>query len=96
MTYVISVEKTGKIQLPSQWRKRVRAKKFFAEETEKGLLIVPDIEEKCPEELQDKNVELYECEENGEKVSGVRFKKGLGKEGTRHLVHFLEEHAEAV
>lgn len=89
MVYTLSMFNTGQITLPKKWRSQFKSNKYVARVQGKKLIIEP-LEENLPEGLEDENVELYEDSENGEKISGIRFKKGLDKKAVEHLVNYLK------
>lgn len=85
MSYTLSMHGTGQITLPKEWRSQFQTKKFTAQKTKEGLLIKPLEADDTPEGLRDENVEVFA---DG---SGIRFKKGLGKEGMQFLIKELRK-----
>jgi len=86
MTYTLSMFNSGQITLPKKWRSKYNTTKFIAIEKNDSLIIKPlKIEDDTPEELRDENVELFEEIHNGERVSGIRFKKGLSGEALEYF-----------
>ena len=74
MVYTVEVI-DGKIEIPKPWRNKKRFRVF---ETKNQIILEEDLDD-TPEELQDKNVEIYD---NGE---GIRFKKGLSGEALTYF-----------
>lgn len=87
MNHTLSMFNSGQITLPKKWRSKFKTTKFVAYEKGDQLIIKPlkIPKEDIPEELRDENVELYENIEDGEKVSGIRFKKGLSGESLEYF-----------
>jgi len=89
MTHTLSMFNSGQITLPKKWRSKFpTTKKYIALEKGNELIIRPlqiTVEENIPDELQDENVELYETNENGEYISGIRFKRGLSGEALKYF-----------
>ena len=80
---------TGQVTLPKKWRNQFQTNKFIAK-PRGNKLVIEALEDQTPEQLLDENVELYEKIEDGEKVSGIRFKKGLGKEALNYFQNALK------
>ncbi|MEI7511463.1 MAG: hypothetical protein WCJ84_04875 [Candidatus Peregrinibacteria bacterium] len=78
----------GKIEVPTPWK---NAKRLRIRKQKDSYILTP--EDDTPEGLKDENVELYESIEDGEKVSGIHFKKGLGKEGMEYFMRYLRTNA---
>ena len=87
MDYILSICGNRKITLPKKWRGRFDVQKFFTR-SKKGRFIKKEV---LPEGVKDENVELYEYEEDERHVSGIHFKKGLGRDGMKYLIDSLKK-----
>ncbi|MBU2524782.1 AbrB/MazE/SpoVT family DNA-binding domain-containing protein [Patescibacteria group bacterium] len=59
MKHFLKLFNTGQVTLPKKWRDKFQTKHFIAEETDKGLLIKPVIDEDVIEFENDEEVGLY-------------------------------------